>query len=276
MQLRKGALVEAERAAGALPGDVHDPVHNVRMGIRYLAKMVEKFGDVDLGLMAYNAGPGRLLSYRAAEEVPDSVLSYVRKVRREERKLQGEQSKARRSERFVPALCVSSHRPPRPGPGIALEMSAAARPPAVRGPLEWPTSPGLVAVRRRALSPAATAKARETLEKKDGFAKLPKEEQDKAIAAETKANLLTAWRETVEKTPALTELGELQRQAQWRLDFVAAENSMGFHAPQEMARILAESIDLSRQAEIKAAALQKGPLAMNEPSPAPAGGKVAK
>jgi nitrite reductase (cytochrome c-552) len=51
---------------------------------------------------------------------------------------------------------------------------------------------------------------------------------------------------------------------------------MGFHAPQEMARILAESIDLSRQAEIKAAGLQKGPLAMNEPSPAPAGGKVAK
>jgi nitrite reductase (cytochrome c-552) len=119
-------------------------------------------------------------------------------------------------------------------------------------------------------------KARETLEKKDGFAKLPKEEQEKAFAAETRANLLTAWRETVEKTPALTELGELQRQAQWRLDFVAAENSMGFHAPQEMARILAESIDLSRQAEINAASLQKGPLAMNEPSPAPAGGKVAK
>ena len=44
----------------------------------------------------------------------------------------------------------------------------------------------------------------------------------------------------------------MQRAAQWRLDFVAAENSMGFHAPQEMARILAESIDLSRQAQVKA------------------------
>ncbi len=31
---------------------------------------------------------------------------------------------------------------------------------------------------------------------------------------------------------------ELQRKAQWRLDFVAAENSMGFHAPAEAARIL--------------------------------------
>lgn len=29
-----------------------------------------------------------------------------------------------------------------------------------------------------------------------------------------------------------------QRKAQWRLDFVAAENSMGFHAPQEAARLL--------------------------------------
>jgi nitrite reductase (cytochrome c-552) len=107
--------------------------------------------------------------------------------------------------------------------------------------------------------PAAAAKARETLEKKDGFAKLPREEQDKMLAGETKANLVVMWREVVEKDPALTELGELQRQAQWRLDFVAAENSMGFHAPQEMARILAESIDLSRQAEIKAASFAKEP-----------------
>jgi nitrite reductase (cytochrome c-552) len=42
----------------------------------------------------------------------------------------------------------------------------------------------------------------------------------------------------------------LQRKAQWRLDFVAAENSMGFHAPAEAARILAESIDFSRQAQL--------------------------
>jgi nitrite reductase (cytochrome c-552) len=41
----------------------------------------------------------------------------------------------------------------------------------------------------------------------------------------------------------------LHRQAQWRLDFVAAENSMGFHAPQELARILAEAIDSARRSE---------------------------
>lgn len=49
---------------------------------------------------------------------------------------------------------------------------------------------------------------------------------------------------------------ELQRKAQWRLDFVAAENSMGFHAAQELARTLAESIDYSRQAQLAAHALR--------------------
>lgn len=50
----------------------------------------------------------------------------------------------------------------------------------------------------------------------------------------------------------LRPLQELQRKAQWRLDFVAAENSMGFHAPQETARILAESIDYARQGQLLA------------------------
>ncbi|MBI4550183.1 MAG: ammonia-forming cytochrome c nitrite reductase subunit c552 [Candidatus Omnitrophica bacterium] len=51
---------------------------------------------------------------------------------------------------------------------------------------------------------------------------------------------------------ALKTAFELQRKAQFRLDFVSAENSMGFHAPQEAARILAESIDYSRQGQLAA------------------------
>ena len=51
---------------------------------------------------------------------------------------------------------------------------------------------------------------------------------------------------------ALDPARALHRKAQWRLDFVAAENSMGFHAPQELARILAEAIDYSRQAQLVA------------------------
>jgi len=43
---------------------------------------------------------------------------------------------------------------------------------------------------------------------------------------------------------------KLQRHAQFMLDFVEAENSMGFHAPQEALRILGESIDFSRQGQL--------------------------
>jgi nitrite reductase (cytochrome c-552) len=42
----------------------------------------------------------------------------------------------------------------------------------------------------------------------------------------------------------------LQRRAQFLFDFVEAENSTGFHAPQEAVRILAESLDFSRQGQI--------------------------
>ncbi len=48
----------------------------------------------------------------------------------------------------------------------------------------------------------------------------------------------------------LSAVLELHRKAQWRVDFVNAENSMGFHAPQEAARILGEAIDYSRQGQI--------------------------
>jgi nitrite reductase (cytochrome c-552) len=42
----------------------------------------------------------------------------------------------------------------------------------------------------------------------------------------------------------------LQRRAQFMADFIEAENSMGFHAPQEAARVLAHAIDLARQGQI--------------------------
>ena len=50
---------------------------------------------------------------------------------------------------------------------------------------------------------------------------------------------------------SLDEARRLHRTAQWRLDFVLSENSLGFHAPQECARILAEAIDFARQGQLK-------------------------
>jgi nitrite reductase (cytochrome c-552) len=54
---------------------------------------------------------------------------------------------------------------------------------------------------------------------------------------------------------------ELQRKAQWRVDYVNAENSMGFHAPQEAARILGEAIDFGRQGQIALRDLGVGKVA---------------
>jgi len=50
----------------------------------------------------------------------------------------------------------------------------------------------------------------------------------------------------------LDEARQLHRRAQLRWDFIAAENSMGFHNPEEALRILASATDLARQAQIKA------------------------
>ena len=49
---------------------------------------------------------------------------------------------------------------------------------------------------------------------------------------------------------AITKAQAAQRQAQFYLDFVEAENSTGFHAPQETLRVLAESINLARQGQL--------------------------
>jgi nitrite reductase (cytochrome c-552) len=55
----------------------------------------------------------------------------------------------------------------------------------------------------------------------------------------------------------LTKARQLHRQAQWRVDFIASENSRGFHASQEAVRVLAEAIDLARQGQVEAVQLQK-------------------
>jgi nitrite reductase (cytochrome c-552) len=48
----------------------------------------------------------------------------------------------------------------------------------------------------------------------------------------------------------LAPIRDYQRRAQFYLDFVEAENSTGFHAPQEAERILAESINFSRKGQV--------------------------
>lgn len=53
----------------------------------------------------------------------------------------------------------------------------------------------------------------------------------------------------------LAEPRDFHRKAQWRLDFVAAENSRGFHADQETARVLGAATDFARRGQIRIAQL---------------------
>jgi nitrite reductase (cytochrome c-552) len=73
-------------------------------------------------------------------------------------------------------------------------------------------------------------------------------------AEEALTSLFDAARASGADSAALARAGvhALQRKAQWRVDFINAENSMGFHAPQEAARILGEAIDYARQGEMAA------------------------
>ena len=66
---------------------------------------------------------------------------------------------------------------------------------------------------------------------------------------------IKAARESGATDEQLAEARDFQRKAQFLLDFVESENSMGFHADQEAARLLAESINYTR----------KGQLSLREP-----------
>ena len=58
----------------------------------------------------------------------------------------------------------------------------------------------------------------------------------------------------------LDEARHLHRKAQFMWDFVSAENSMGFHNPEYILKILADSTNLARQAQMLAA------QSVNDPS----------
>ncbi len=100
--------------------------------------------------------------------------------------------------------------------------------------------------------PLMAEAAQAELNKTPEFAKLPALEQAAKVKEATGKSLNDAWSKYVYANEQLKAVAELHRKAQWRVDFVAAENSMGFHAPQEAARILGEAIDYARQAQIAA------------------------
>jgi soluble lytic murein transglycosylase-like protein len=77
MQLMPGT---ARRLDPSLKSEAQilDPRTNLRLGLRYLRGMIERYDDVRLGLLAYNRGPGAV--DRALRQGKDPENGYSRKV----------------------------------------------------------------------------------------------------------------------------------------------------------------------------------------------------
>ncbi len=111
MQLRPSTLRHEAERSGLDSDDPGDPVFNVRAGVRYFRRLLRAFGSTDVALMAYNAGPNRILRYLQDEgAIPDRFLVYPKRVKGELRRLRGG--------------------PPAPAPELAYSESAS-RPKAI-------------------------------------------------------------------------------------------------------------------------------------------------
>jgi soluble lytic murein transglycosylase-like protein len=107
MQLRPATLCREAERAGFSCGDPHDPVVNVQAGVRYLRRLLDAFGGEEVALMAYNAGPNRILGYLREGGIPARFHAYPRRVRAELRRLRrgvGAEPVPALAERGAPAV----------------------------------------------------------------------------------------------------------------------------------------------------------------------------
>jgi hypothetical protein len=81
----KGAmgLMQLMPATAAQLGvvDPLDPEENIRAGALYLRRLWDRFGDLNLALAAYNAGPARVEAFGGVPPFAETV-NYLRQVRR--------------------------------------------------------------------------------------------------------------------------------------------------------------------------------------------------
>jgi hypothetical protein len=87
MQVMPPTLREELALASLRAPDPFEPAANVRAGVRYLGRLVATFADLELALMAYNAGPARIRHHLGVGGVPARFRGYPRNVLREARRL---------------------------------------------------------------------------------------------------------------------------------------------------------------------------------------------
>lgn len=87
MQLLPSTMEREAALNGIAAGDPHDPVNSVRLGVRYLRRLLDVFGREDRALMAYNAGPNRIGALLVRGQVPALFRSYPVRVFAELRRM---------------------------------------------------------------------------------------------------------------------------------------------------------------------------------------------
>ncbi|VAX33937.1 Soluble lytic murein transglycosylase precursor [hydrothermal vent metagenome] len=60
-------------------GNPYDPEENIEGGVKYLKRLVDKFGDIRLALAAYNAGPSVVKRYGSVPPYTETLL-YVQDI----------------------------------------------------------------------------------------------------------------------------------------------------------------------------------------------------
>jgi hypothetical protein len=154
MQLRAPTMKAEVARWGLRSDDPLDPSANVAAGVRYLRRLFDAFDhDAELALMAYNAGPNRILRHLRAGGVPERFFAYPRKVSRELARLRGGAARAAAASPALLAAPVA--RRVRLPLATALQRRGATAPAALRAllPREGPASD------RRSGAPSPTAVA---------------------------------------------------------------------------------------------------------------------
>jgi soluble lytic murein transglycosylase-like protein len=83
MQVRGPTLREEMKRSRLRFTDAFDPLTNVQAGVRYLRRLLDRFGELEVALMAYNAGPSRIRELLSRGKIPPRIQAYPRKVERE-------------------------------------------------------------------------------------------------------------------------------------------------------------------------------------------------
>lgn len=80
MQLMPDTFEDAAAAIGKDPSNVFDPLTNIMCGCYYLREQLNRFGNTDYALMAYNAGPKNAERFIAGEPIFAETAEYVKRV----------------------------------------------------------------------------------------------------------------------------------------------------------------------------------------------------